>query len=137
MPYVQIMELRSEMWTYVHTVGNALGKRLSRRDGHASITRPSTGGGGRDDACAGILQERAAVYRRAHGRVQGTRSAVGAARAVAARQHQGPDATERTRRVGDGEAAAGGHLRERPRDDRRQVVVLLLAARLDAVRAGP
>src|SRR3954447_9706048 len=112
--YVHIVELGSAIWT------------PARID---EIWAPD------DHPCVGVLPERAAIHRRARGGLEGTRSPVGAARAVAARQHQGPDTAERTRWMGDGEAAAGRHLRERPRDDRRQVVILFLTARVDAVRA--
>ena len=57
--------------------------------------------------------------------------------AAAPRQPEGPRAAERPRGLGAREAAPLGHLRQRPVDDRRPLQLLLLAARVDAVRPRP
>ena len=59
----------------------------------------------------------------------------GRARAAPARDPEGSGTDARG--VGAREAAPGRHLRQRPLDDRRAVLVLLLAARVAAVRARP
>src|SRR5215471_5889281 len=86
-----------------------------------------------DHACAGIFQERPSVPRRADRWIEGAGSPVGTARTAASRADQGSRAPERTRRVGDRKATPRRHLWQRPLDDRGQVVLLLLAARVDAL----